>query len=78
SESSARKLLSAIILGAMISGAHYAGMQAVSYTAAPAEMTSFNDMGLAFVVSALILLLLAIAGYLAYLDRKQLINEKLY
>ena len=77
-ESSARKLLSAIILGAMISGAHYAGMQAVSYTASPAEMTSFNDMGLAFVVSALILLLLAIAGYLAYLDRKQLINEKLY
>lgn len=77
-ESSARKLLSAIILGVMISGAHYTGMQAVSYSTASAGPASFTNMGLAFVVSSLIVLLLAIAGYLAYLDRKQLINEKLY
>ncbi|MBU9673307.1 EAL domain-containing protein [Planococcus sp. CP5-4] len=77
-DSPGRKFQSAIILGLTISAVHYIGMQAVSYSTFPTATASFNDMGLAFVVSALILLLLAIAGYLAFLDRKQLINEKRY
>lgn len=77
-DSSFRKLLSAVILGVMISAAHYTGMQAVSYSSTPAGPSSFTNMGLAFVVTALITLLLGIAGYLAYLDRKQLINEQRY
>ncbi|MGM0896411.1 MAG: bifunctional diguanylate cyclase/phosphodiesterase [Bacillota bacterium] len=77
-ESARRKLASATILGTMISAAHYIGMQAVSYSEAPLGPALFNNMGLAFVVSALILLMLGIAGYLAYLDRKQLQNEQRY
>ncbi|MBT2582803.1 EAL domain-containing protein [Planococcus sp. ISL-109] len=77
-DSSFRKLISATILGVMISAVHYTGMQAVSYSATSTAPTSFTNMGLAFVVSALILLLLGIAGYLAYLDRKQLLNEQRY
>jgi|GEM_PF-247744 len=78
SDSPGRKFQSAIILGLTISAVHYIGMQAVSYSTFPTGTASFNDMGLAFVVSALILLLLTIAGYLAFLDRKQLINEQRY
>lgn len=77
-ESARRKLASATILGAMISAAHYTGMEAVSYSEMPTGPHSFSNMGLAFVVSALILLMLAIAGYLAYLDQKQLLNEQRY
>lgn len=77
-DSPARKLLSATILGTMISAAHFIGMQAVSYSTSSTGPASFTNMGLAFVVSALILLLLAVAGYLAYLDSKQLSNEQRY
>lgn len=77
-DSTSRKLASAVILGVMISAAHYSGMQAVSYPTAAAGPASFTNMGLAFVVSALILLLLAIAGYLAFLDSRQLSNEQRY
>ncbi|WP_404335058.1 EAL domain-containing protein [Planococcus rifietoensis] len=77
-DSPGRKLLSAMILGVAISAVHYIGMLAVSYSTSATGPASFTNMGLAFVVSALILLLLAIAGYLAYLDRKQPINEQRY
>ncbi|MEZ0481662.1 PAS domain S-box protein [Planococcus sp. SSTMD024] len=77
-DSPGRKLTSAVVLGGMISAVHYTGMQATSYPTAASGPASFTNMGLAFVVSALILLLLAIAGYLAYLDRKQLSNEQRY
>lgn len=77
-DSPGRKLISAIVLGGMISAVHYSGMQATSYPTAASGPASFTNMGLAFVVSALILLLLIIAGYLAYLDRKQLSNEQRY
>ncbi|MFP3356221.1 PAS domain S-box protein [Planococcus sp. SIMBA_143] len=77
-DSPARKLLSATILGTMISAAHFIGMQALSYSTSSTGPASFTNMGLAFVVSALILLLLAVAGYLAYLDSKQLSNEQRY
>ncbi|RLJ91185.1 bifunctional diguanylate cyclase/phosphodiesterase [Planococcus citreus] len=77
-DSPARKLLSATILGTMISAAHFIGMQAVSYSTSSTGPASFTNMGLAFVVSALILLLLAVAGYLSYLDSKQLSNEQRY
>ncbi|MDE0584823.1 PAS domain S-box protein, partial [Planococcus sp. A6] len=77
-DSPVRKLLSATILGTMISAAHFIGMQAVSYSTSSTGPASFTNMGLAFVVSALILLLLAVAGYLAYLDSKQLSNEQRY
>lgn len=70
------KTASAVLLGTMISSVHYIGMQAVQYPEQPAGNVSFTNMGLAFVVSALILLLLGVAGYLAYLDRKQWLHEQ--
>jgi diguanylate cyclase (GGDEF)-like protein/PAS domain S-box-containing protein len=73
-----RKLASATILGVMISAVHSIGMEAFQYAETAAAPASFTNMGLAFVVSALILLTLAIAGYLAYLDHKQLTNEQRY
>lgn len=73
-----RKMVSALILGIMISTVHYFGLLAIRYSTFPTNAASFTSLSIAFVVPSLILLLLAIASYLAYLDRKQLINEQRY
>lgn len=62
----------------MISAVHYFGLLAIRYSTFPTSAASFTSLSIAFVVPSLILLLLAIASYLAYLDRKQLINEQRY
>ena len=78
SDTAVRKMVSALILGIMISAVHYFGLLAIRYSTFPTSAASFTSLSIAFVVPSLILLLLAIASYLAYLDRKQLINEQRY